>query len=97
MFGSERSRVEGGGGLKTHLKNNIYTVVRTFLVNMSIIYRSFTMVDSICIACVMLYQVGMRDVRLRFLLCVVILGLFSEFRVSEINYEIKTLGNRQSI
>ena len=69
-------------------------MVKIFLVNMSIIYRSFTLVDSFCIACVMIYQVGMRDVRLRFLLCVEILGLLAEFRVSEINYEIKTLGNR---
>ena len=64
------------------------------MVNVSIIYPSFTIVDSIWIACIMIYQVGMRDVRLRFLLCVVILCLLSEFRVSEINYEINTLANR---
>ena len=43
---------------------------------MSIIYRSFSMGDGTCNACGIIILVGIRGVKLRFLLTIFVLGVF---------------------
>ena len=74
-----------------------YTLVKTCLVTYYVNHISFFFHwDSACSACVMINREGIRGVKLRFLLCVVVRlfsfwGFSPEYRVSVMDHEIKRL------